>query len=355
MFGSETAGAVALAQNAEGADPTGAPDEETFAALSRACSTERGIVFAAGSIGADVAGNAAPGDPDRFSLWLIEGQELTVRVWSGVAVEIAVSRSDGVPLMGPEASGEVRAVATSSQMHVITVTASAPTSYAMTVEVPPIAVPGSDLTDALEALFEAVNAADIEVAMASIADDVIYHDREQGVHSESQGARRLAEALTLLSQGPDLVSLGVSGADGDLITFEASTVQEDPDLLRFAARVSGGTIIEWWDQPDTIEDTLGTVFVRSRLGDIDGVMTLFAVDELTFHRRDGMVFEGAEARSALRRSFVEAPPLVFGEITEYVGARAEFEVASIGADPEFLSYAALFNGGIGEWWEIPPS
>jgi len=133
VFGDGTAGSVEKAQVDEGKIATGDPDEETFAALSRACDVPRDIAFAAGATSATVAGNASDGDDEVFHLMVLEGQQMTVTADRGVA--IAVAGADGEIHQG-DASTDVVVDVAASQMYEIRVSAPTPTSFSLTVSVP---------------------------------------------------------------------------------------------------------------------------------------------------------------------------------------------------------------------------
>ena len=134
VFGDGTAGFVGKAQADEGKMATGEPDEETFALLSRECDRTRDISFAAGASAVEVAGNAAPGDDEVLELRVLEGQQMTVTVDG--AVDVAIQGSDGGVLHRPDGSLEIVVDVPSNQEYQLTVSAAAPTSYSLTVEVP---------------------------------------------------------------------------------------------------------------------------------------------------------------------------------------------------------------------------
>ncbi len=79
VFGPASRAAVETVQINLGREVTGAPDDETFAMLSRACSDDRRVTIDEGDGGAQiVVGNVANGDPDLYFIRVGEGQRLTV-------------------------------------------------------------------------------------------------------------------------------------------------------------------------------------------------------------------------------------------------------------------------------------
>ena len=150
VFGDGTAGAVSEAQADENKISNGEPDEETFAWLSRACFDDRVVGFSAGASSADVAGNAAPGDDDVLRIRVLAGQEMTVTVQG--AVEIAIQGADGNVLHRPDGSAQVTVAIPSAQNYFIRVSAASPTSYLLTITVPPGPSPETTVPEAAEFL-----------------------------------------------------------------------------------------------------------------------------------------------------------------------------------------------------------
>jgi peptidoglycan hydrolase-like protein with peptidoglycan-binding domain len=91
-FGPATLAAVEAAQRALARTVNGAPDEPTFAALSRACSDPR-------ELEADetltVVGNAAPGDPEAYALALLTGSTVQVTLTAGNGLSFTLTGADG--------------------------------------------------------------------------------------------------------------------------------------------------------------------------------------------------------------------------------------------------------------------
>jgi len=153
VFGDGTAGSVEEAQADEGKEATGEPDEETFANLSRECDRARDVVFASGATTAEVAGNAAPGDDEVFNLRVLEGQQMTVQVYSHGIVDVAIQGADGAVLHRPDGSTEIVVDVPTSQMYALRVSAGAPVSYSLAISVPPAEEDTTTTTEAQAAGF----------------------------------------------------------------------------------------------------------------------------------------------------------------------------------------------------------
>ena len=94
QFGPMTADAVAWYQAELRRMPSGDPDEETFAQLSRDCTEARLVTFPDRAGTTRVAGNTAPGDEEIIDLDGVPGRVLTLVVHEGV-VQVGLERADG--------------------------------------------------------------------------------------------------------------------------------------------------------------------------------------------------------------------------------------------------------------------
>lgn len=148
IFGDGTAASVARAQEAEGKEPTGEPDEATFAGLSRSCDRARDIVFAAGATTAEVAGNVAGGDDEMLLLRVLAGQEMTLAVESAGAIQVGIEGADGTVLHAPDGSTRIVVAIPTSQVYTVRVSAVSPSSYSVLVSVP--ALPTTTTTAAAD-------------------------------------------------------------------------------------------------------------------------------------------------------------------------------------------------------------
>ena len=91
-FGPATLAAVEAAQEALGREVTGAPDDEMLAALSRTCAETRRLE---GDGEVVVVGNAAPDDPEVFSIALLSYTTLAVTIGQGIGVGVTLTDADG--------------------------------------------------------------------------------------------------------------------------------------------------------------------------------------------------------------------------------------------------------------------
>lgn len=91
-FGPATLAAVEAAQASLGRTVDGAPDDETLAELSRSCSENRRLD---GEGVATVVGNAAPDDPEVFSVALLSGSTIAVTLSDGTGLTVTVTGADG--------------------------------------------------------------------------------------------------------------------------------------------------------------------------------------------------------------------------------------------------------------------
>lgn len=90
-FGPATRAAVEAAQEDLGREVTGAPDDEMLATLSRTCAETRRLE---GEAEAVVVGNAAPEDPEMFSIALLSYTTLAVTISHGVGVTVTLTDAD---------------------------------------------------------------------------------------------------------------------------------------------------------------------------------------------------------------------------------------------------------------------
>lgn len=92
-FGPATRAAVETAQRNLGRTVNGELDEDTFAALARSCPEGRRLE---GEGEVAVAGNAAPDDPEVFSIALLEASIVEIEVTRGTGATVALVGADGV-------------------------------------------------------------------------------------------------------------------------------------------------------------------------------------------------------------------------------------------------------------------
>lgn len=91
-FGPATRAAVEAAQEGLGREVTGAPDDEMLAALSRTCAETRRLEAGDEVI---VVGNAAPDDPEMFSIALLSYTTLAVDISHGIGIAVTLTDADG--------------------------------------------------------------------------------------------------------------------------------------------------------------------------------------------------------------------------------------------------------------------
>jgi len=133
-FGPATLTAVEAAQAGLGRAVTGAPDAETMADLSRSCSDNRRLPGDGDGV-ITVFGNAAPGDPEVFSVALLAGSTLSVTVTLGLGHLVTVRAADGSEIA--PSSETIWEIAT-TQDHLIEVNSpSGPVMFALAVNVTP--------------------------------------------------------------------------------------------------------------------------------------------------------------------------------------------------------------------------
>jgi peptidoglycan hydrolase-like protein with peptidoglycan-binding domain len=137
-FGPATTTAVESAQTALGFEVTGEPTEDLFALLSRTCNEDR--VIEPGDDPVTVVGHTAAGEPEEFTVSLLFGSTLTVRVVSGEGVSVIVRDAAGMPL--ESADGTAFAIAVSGDHTIEVSTAGDPTLFTLEVGLASIAEAG---------------------------------------------------------------------------------------------------------------------------------------------------------------------------------------------------------------------
>ena len=138
-FGPATTTAVEAAQAPLGFDVTGEPTEDLFALLSRTCNEDR--VIEPGDDPVTVVGHTAAGEPEEFTVSLLFGSTLTVRVVSGEGVSVIVRDAAGMPL--ESADGTAFAIAVSGDHTIEVSTAGDPTLFTLEVGLASIAEAGA--------------------------------------------------------------------------------------------------------------------------------------------------------------------------------------------------------------------
>ena len=129
-FGPATLAAIEAAQRNLGREVNGAPDDETVAELSRTCPDARRLE---GEGTVAVVGNAAPDDPEVFSIALLSGSTLKVTVTRGAGITVAVIDTDGAEV-APQ--GEATWEIDTTQGYVIVIDSpTGPVTFALSVEV----------------------------------------------------------------------------------------------------------------------------------------------------------------------------------------------------------------------------
>jgi len=129
-FGPLTLAAVEAAQRSLGREVNGSPDEETLAELSRSCSERRRLE---GEESVTVVGNAAPDDPEVFSLALLADSVVSVALVQGTGLTVTVIGADGTEVaLGEDSTWRID----TTQDYTIEVGApDGPTTFAITVDV----------------------------------------------------------------------------------------------------------------------------------------------------------------------------------------------------------------------------
>ncbi|MCJ7726287.1 MAG: peptidoglycan-binding protein [Acidimicrobiia bacterium] len=132
VYGSKTAAAVQAAQAAFSKEQTGEPDEETFALVSREC--DRAELLDLGGDGSTLlVGNVADGDDDLFTVGVRTGSVLTVE--TDHSVTLRVDGEDGGSLESQD--GRLVYESPAAQLATIAVSATAPTTYVLSVDLAP--------------------------------------------------------------------------------------------------------------------------------------------------------------------------------------------------------------------------
>jgi hypothetical protein len=91
-FGPATLAAVQAAQTDLGREVNGTPDDGTMADLSRSCSQARRLE---GEGVVTIVGNAAPDDPEFFSVALLSNSTISVDVTQGTGLDVTLTGVDG--------------------------------------------------------------------------------------------------------------------------------------------------------------------------------------------------------------------------------------------------------------------
>lgn len=185
-FGPATQTAIEAAQTALGRAVTGAPDDETFAELSRACSQSRQIpgdndgVFT-------LVGNAGPSDPEIFRIPLLKDSVLSITVVSGMG-DVKVISTEGEELM-VEGQGTWNIEDGGTYLIEVNSTLEGPSTFSLTVN---------------------VTAGEIEVGAWIIAGDgVTYQGTELGLGDDAE---------TVIDNIYDFFGHGVRGAYNEFDT-----------------------------------------------------------------------------------------------------------------------------------------
>lgn len=131
-FGPITAFAVAYYQAQLQRVPSGAPDDETLAAMSRECSDERTLAFPIGESSVEIAGNVAPGDDETFVFAALNGQVLGLTPVDGT-VSITVLDGDGEEVIS--GTGSVDAEFPAAGTYTVRISADTATTYRLTAQV----------------------------------------------------------------------------------------------------------------------------------------------------------------------------------------------------------------------------
>jgi len=132
-FGPASLAAVETVQIDLGREVTGAPDEETFAILARACSDDRRVTIDEADEGEQVVvGNVADGDPDLYFIRAEEGQRMSVVLETeGRGAFVNVRTADGAAL-GRGGSATWAADIESEGDFVVEISGVAPVTYVAT-------------------------------------------------------------------------------------------------------------------------------------------------------------------------------------------------------------------------------
>jgi hypothetical protein len=129
-FGPATLAAVEAAQRSLGREVNGAPDDETLAELSRSCSERRRLE---GEGEVTVVGNAAPEDPEVFSVALLSGSTMAVIVTRGTGLVVTVTGADGSEVTPQDQS--MWEIDTTQDYRIEVGSPSGPVTFALAVDV----------------------------------------------------------------------------------------------------------------------------------------------------------------------------------------------------------------------------
>ena len=134
QFGPATKTAVQAMQVDLGREETGAPDDETFALLSRACADPRRLAIDGGQ--AEAVGNVSAADPDTYFVRAEEDQRIGVVVTSSTGrARVDVRGADG-GVLAPAAAAAWAGDVPSTQDYVVDVsTAGDATTYAVRISI----------------------------------------------------------------------------------------------------------------------------------------------------------------------------------------------------------------------------
>ena len=145
-FGPATKAAVQAMQADLGREETGAPDDQTFALLSRACADSRRLSLDDGETQA--VGNVSAADPDTYFVRAEEDQRIGIIVTSETGkARVDVRGTDG-SILAPSSAAAWAADIASTQDYVIDIsTVGDSTTYSLTVAV---VTPGTGGIDAAE-------------------------------------------------------------------------------------------------------------------------------------------------------------------------------------------------------------
>lgn len=130
VFGPLTLAAVEAAQRSLGREVNGAPDEETLAELSRSCSERRRLESGEA---VTVVGNAAPDDPEVFSIALLSDSVVTITFIQGAGLTVTVVGADGTEV-APRDDSTWR-IETTQDYTIEVDSPTGPATFAITVEV----------------------------------------------------------------------------------------------------------------------------------------------------------------------------------------------------------------------------
>jgi peptidoglycan hydrolase-like protein with peptidoglycan-binding domain len=129
-FGPLTLAAVETAQRSLGREANGAPDEETLAELSRSCSERRRLE---GEGAVTLVGNAAPDDPEAFSIALLADSTVAIAFIQGTGLTATVIGADGNEV-APQDQSTWR-IDTTQDYSIEVASPTGPVTFALTVEV----------------------------------------------------------------------------------------------------------------------------------------------------------------------------------------------------------------------------